>query len=543
MKRILSAALAVIILLGALVSCKPFNPFPLATTDSASVTTTAPIEEGTLLPSGERRAFEECGFYELLGYIDTVYKQYYIYEYDSDTVYANTKKVYDEGYFDELVGEDLIHAVTNYFIYEIGDLYGAYFTENGYADFVADMEGVHVGIGISVVYLENFGYHSVKGDKSSETVYGGIMVVHIENGSKVADKVKVGDVIIRIEGENVSDLGFDESAEKIRGDVGTMANFTILRGAEIIEGDNDPYPYAFDSSDAVEMDVSAERVDFVAGTVDHEMMDGNIGYIRILQFYNNTEYEFLEAFVELIDGGAKKFIFDVRGNPGGSVDRVLPILSIILDYDKNSDMKAIFTVADKNGEEDPEYLAWSEEMMDYYDIDKDDKATEELPYANIADEYAYFASELKAEAELLEGEEKEEALELAAKYERYATFDYQLPEGAEVVVLADGNSASGAEHFTKILSDFGISYIIGEKTFGKGSMQTMMPARGYTVKYGVVKVTANTYSSPYSDNFNGIGIYPDLEVTLETVEGYISPFLIPREKDNQLSAAIEYLTK
>ena len=144
---------------------------------------------------------------------------------------------------------------------------------------------------------------------------------------------------------------------------------------------------------------------------------------------------------------------------------------------------------------------------------------------------------------LFEGEEKEEALELAAKYERYATFDYQLPEGAEVVVLADGNSASGAEHFTKILSDFGISYIIGEKTFGKGSMQTMMPARGYTVKYGVVKVTANTYSSPYSDNFNGIGIYPDLEVTLETVEGYISPFLIPREKDNQLSAAIEYLTK
>lgn len=106
-----------------------------------------------------------------------------------------------------------------------------------------------------------------------------------------------------------------------------------------------------------------------------------------------------------------------------------------------------------------------------------------------------------------------------------------------MVVLANEHTASAAELFTSALSDYGKAEIVGTKTFGKGCGQT-----GAQLSDGsVVFITTFLYNPPYSESYDGIGIYPDHEVDMAEEWKDKNLFLIPHEEDNQLTKAIELI--
>jgi carboxyl-terminal processing protease len=81
-----------------------------------------------------------------------------------------------------------------------------------------------------------------------------------------------------------------------------------------------------------------------------------------------------------------------------------------------------------------------------------------------------------------------------------------LIDGAELVVLVNGGSASASEIVAGALKDHNRAELIGHKTYGKGSVQTVMPlAQG-----GAIKLTTSRYYTPSGVSIHGKGIVPDL---------------------------------
>lgn len=140
------------------------------------------------------------------------------------------------------------------------------------------------------------------------------------------------------------------------------------------------------------------------------------------------------------------------------------------------------------------------------------------------------------------------------------TLDYLLPEGpiiritdkagneetidsddkefiAPMAVLVNGNTASAAELFTAALRDYDKSITVGTTTYGKGSMQTIIPMTDGSA----VRVSFRMYSPPKSDNYHGVGIVPDIEIEIDPELKNLSLYVISDEQDNQLQAAIKAL--
>ena len=79
-----------------------------------------------------------------------------------------------------------------------------------------------------------------------------------------------------------------------------------------------------------------------------------------------------------------------------------------------------------------------------------------------------------------------------------------------MVALTDESTASAAELFTQALRDYGVAKSVGTTTYGKGVMQVT-----HSLKDGsAVRITVAKYNPPKSENYDGVGIKPDYEVTL-----------------------------
>jgi carboxyl-terminal processing protease len=137
------------------------------------------------------------------------------------------------------------------------------------------------------------------------------------------------------------------------------------------------------------------------------------------------------------------------------------------------------------------------------------------------------------------------------------TLDYILPEGPVIrifdadgkevkayyseatelnmpmAVLVNSSTASAAELFTSAVRDYNKATIVGVTTYGKGCMQTTVPLSDNSA----VSITYRMYNPPFSDNYHGVGIVPDVIVELDEALLTKNVYKITDEEDNQLAAA------
>lgn len=101
-----------------------------------------------------------------------------------------------------------------------------------------------------------------------------------------------------------------------------------------------------------------------------------------------------------------------------------------------------------------------------------------------------------------------------------------------LVILVNENTASASEIFAGAIQDYGTGTIVGNKTFGKGIVQSVIPLYDESA----VKLTVAKYFTPKGRNIHGIGIKPDVEVELD--QKLKQKPIIKKEEDNQLQKGI-----
>lgn len=118
--------------------------------------------------------------------------------------------------------------------------------------------------------------------------------------------------------------------------------------------------------------------------------------------------------------------------------------------------------------------------------------------------------------------------------QRVSTSDASVIVSAPMAVLINGNTASAAELFAAALRDYKLATLIGETTYGKGVIQTL-----YKLENGdYLKITTGEYFPPYSDNFHGVGVKPNITVSLPDGKHY---YQLSEKDDTQLQAAVTEL--
>ena len=105
-----------------------------------------------------------------------------------------------------------------------------------------------------------------------------------------------------------------------------------------------------------------------------------------------------------------------------------------------------------------------------------------------------------------------------------------------MAVLTNQNTASAAELFTAALKDYGKAKSVGTKTYGKGTMQKIIPLNDGTA----LDVSVAYFYPPRSDNFEGKGVQPDIQVDLSQ-DKQSRFYSLTDDQDDQLQAAVKYI--
>ncbi len=117
--------------------------------------------------------------------------------------------------------------------------------------------------------------------------------------------------------------------------------------------------------------------------------------------------------------------------------------------------------------------------------------------------------------------------------EQQRTSDAECFE-APMAVLINENTASAAELFASALRDYELATLVGKTSYGKGSMQTILPL----IDGSALRITYRMYKPPFSDNYDGVGITPHIDIDMAEDVRDISLYKITDEKDTQLAAAV-----
>jgi len=206
------------------------------------------------------------------------------------------REVINTQYYQAVDQEVLLEGAIRGMVNAVGDPYTVFFNQEEYADFLSDGQGNYVGIGVMV---------GVKEDKI-------VIITPFEGTPAYEAGLRAGDFIIKVEGVEYKGTEMDKAVSVIKGEEGEAVKLTILR-------------------DGVEKDVTIVRASITLVNVTSEMVDGDIGHVTMLQFTSGTAKQVKEAMEELRDQGAKGFVLDLRGNPGGYLDEAVDVVSLFVD--------------------------------------------------------------------------------------------------------------------------------------------------------------------------------------------------------------------
>ena len=293
------------------------------------------------------------------------------------------------------------------------DPHSSYMNPKSYKDMQVQTKGEFGGLGIEVT-MEN----------------GVIKVVSpIDDTPASKAGIMPGDLIFALDGEPVQGLTLQEAVEKMRGKVGAPIKVSIRRGTK------DPF------------DVTLTRETIKVKPVKYRLEGGDIGYIRVTSFTEQTTPGVLDAVEKLKKEAGNKlkgYIIDLRNNPGGLLDQAIAMSDAFLDKGEIVSVKA---------RKNDDVQRWNAKPGD-------------------------------------------------------------VANGLPIVVLMNGGSASASEIVAGALQDHRRAIILGTRSFGKGSVQTIMQVTGG----GAIRLTTALYFTPSGRSIQKEGIKPDIEVEPAKIE-------------------------
>jgi carboxyl-terminal processing protease len=322
-----------------------------------------------------------------------------------------------QNYVDEVPPEELYEGAMKGLFESLNDPYSYYLTAEDMEDLTDTTTGKFGGVGLYI--------SKPAGNEDDPEAINGMdayikVVAPIEDTPAYRAGIHAGDYITRIEGESTKNLTVDDVVERLRGEPGSTVTVTILRGKNI------------------SFDVDITRAIIEIPTVKYDFIDGDIGYIRIIQFTPYTDDRVREALRDFEGRGVKYLILDVRGNPGGLLNSVTETVDLIQT-----------------------------------------EGTIVSTRSRVASENEVFK----------------------------ARPDQEISDDIPIVVLIDQGSASASEILAGALKDTGRGILIGETSFGKGSVQKIIPFGN-----SGFKLTISRYYTPSGVNIDKIGIEPHIEV-------------------------------
>jgi len=252
--------------------------------------------------------------------------------------------------------------------------------------------------------------------------------------------MKAGDLILSLDGKSVEGLSLNDAVDRMRGPAGSTITLNIKR-----EHIDKP------------IDVTMTR-EIIHIQVVKSALYGNIGYVRLSQFNEESDPKLREAIAKLkaeSHGNLKGLVFDLRNNPGGLLDQAVDVCEDFIP-----DGEIVSTRA-RHPEDSNRWDAKGTDLID----------------------------------------------------------------GLPMVVLINGGSASASEIVAGALQDHRRAVIVGTRSFGKGSVQTVIPMGND----GAIRLTTARYYTPSGRSIQGLGIAPDVPVQ-ETREDEIH-YLPDREAD------------
>ena len=338
------------------------------------------------------------------------------------------EKINDE-YVDEIDQAQSMDAAINGLLQSL-DPYSAYMTPESFESMQTETSGEFGGLGIEV------GMEA-----------GVVKVISpIDNTPASKAGLKAGDYIVKINDTQVQGKSLTEAVELMRGPVGSSIEITVRRRGE---------------KKALIFNITREIIE--VQSVKFELLENNIGYIRLTSFNENSSSQVKEKIKKLNNNKKLKgYILDLRNNPGGLLSQAIKISDFFLDNGE---------IVSTKSRQPSENRKWFAKKGD-------------------------------------------------------------LTDGKTVLVLINYGSASAAEIVAGALKDHKRAIIVGENSYGKGSVQSIIPLKNR----GAIRLTIAKYYLPSGKSISEVGVTPDIEV----VEGS-DDFKINSETDNQLNFAIKLL--
>lgn len=337
--------------------------------------------------------------------------------------FREIRSILESSFNGDLNDEKQAEGALRGYVASLGDPYTVYLNASEAEELSNDLAGQLSGIGVEV---------GLKNDRLT-------VIAPIDETPAAKAGIRAGDVIATIDGQSTSELTLDEAVKKIRGEKGTEVKLTVVREGE----------------EPKELAITRDQIQ--VSSVKYEIKDGDVGYIRVRRFGDDTDTAIRNAAADLAKQGVTKIVLDLRDNPGGYLNSAVTV---------SSEFLADGVVVEERGRH------------------MESKQLVANPGGNLTN--------------------------------------------AKLVILINEGSASASEITAGALKDNGRAILVGEKTYGKGSVQEVKQLSNGAQ----LKVTVAGWFTPKGVNISKEGIKPDVEVKLTPEDSNAG-------RDPQLEKALE----
>jgi carboxyl-terminal processing protease len=352
--------------------------------------------------------------------------------YKQVSLFSDALAIIQTDYVELTQPKDLIYGALKGMLSSL-DPHSQFLDPDTYNELKIDTEGKFGGIGIEI------------------TIKDGLLtiVTPIEDTPAWKAGVKPNDRIVKIGNELTRDITLTEAVKKLRGKPREPVTITILRESE---------------RKLLEFTIVRDIIK-IKDIKEPRILEDNIGYLRLVEFRENTPRDMRSTLMKLRKEGMSAFILDLRNNPGGLLNVAVKIAEMFIP-----EKKLVVLTKGRKPTQSLEFL--SETRNPFLDL--------------------------------------------------------------PMVVLINEGSASGSEIVAGALQDYKRAIIVGIKSFGKGSVQTIVPLTDGSA----LRLTTSKYFTPLGKEIHGKGVQPDIAVEEGKIE-IINRDELPVEKAQDIFEKIE----